>query len=90
MGSGCAKVKEDNAAHAEQSGVNSEQETKDETVPDQEIRSNNNVMLEVKLDSDAQNRYTLLSTESKVIITHFYYHSPTKYQELVKNAHYNF
>ncbi len=22
--------------------------------------------------------------------THFYYHSPTQYQELVKNAHYNF
>ncbi len=28
--------------------------------------------------------------ESVDIFTHFYYHSPTKYQELVKNAHCNF
>ena len=30
------------------------------------------------------------SKEVSFILTHFYYHSPTKYQELVKNAHYNF
>ncbi len=35
-------------------------------------------------------KYERFMPKYKRLITHFYYHSPTEYQELVKNAHYNF
>ena len=58
MGSGCAKHGGVNTAPPQQSDLNEEEETKEESASNQDIRSNNNITLEVVLDSDAQNRYS--------------------------------